>query len=97
MDAQDGKLLESLTLSTVVAGVGVKVLVAAGGREAIGGSLLGLQLVQLGLVLLAALVGSPVLVSQGSVAHIAMMSGRMDGLEAVVRVRGEDVSHVDEE
>lgn len=79
-----------------MAGVGVKVLVAAGGRETIGGSLLGLQFVQLGLVLLAALVGSPVLVGEGSVAHIAVMSGWVDGLEAVVRVRGKDVGHVGE-
>lgn len=86
--------MRSLTLSTVVAGVGVKVFVAASGRGTIGSGLLGLQFVQLGLVLLTALVGSPVLVGQSSVAHIAVMSGRMDGLEAVVRVRGKDVSHI---
>jgi hypothetical protein len=96
VDAEDGKWLKSLTLSTIVAGIRVKVLVDAGSRPTIGSSLLGLQSVQLGLVLLAALVGSPVFVGEGSVAHIAVMSGRMDGLEAVVRVRGKDVSHVGE-
>ena len=94
-EAKYGKRFRSLTLSTIVAGVRVNVLVATG-SDTIGGGLLGLQFVQLGLVLLAAFVGGPVLVGEGSVAHIAVMSGRMCGLEAVVRVRGKDVSHVGE-
>ena len=77
----------SLTLSAVVAGVGVKVLVALGSRPTIGSSLLGLQFLKLSLVLLAALMGSSVLVGNGSVALNTMMIGGMNRLEAVVRVR----------
>jgi hypothetical protein len=88
-------LSESLTLSTVVTGVGVEVLLAVGSAPAIGSILLGLQFVELGLVILAALMGSSVLVSQGSVADIAVMSAGVDVLEAVVGVCREDVGHLD--
>jgi hypothetical protein len=93
--ADDGILSESLTLSAVVAGVGVEVLVVLGSRPTIGSSFLNLQFLQLGLVLLAALVGSSVLVGESSVADIAVMLAGVDLLEAVVGVRREDVSHVD--
>lgn len=79
-----------------MAGVGVDVLVAIGSRPTIGSSLLGLQLLQRGLVLLAALMGSSVLVSNGSVADITMVVGGMNALEAVVRMGREDVGHIDE-
>ena len=79
-----------------MAGVGVGVLVAIGSRPTIGSSLLGLQFFQRGLVLLAALMGRSVLVSNGSVADITMMIGGMNALEAVVRMGREDVGHLDE-
>jgi hypothetical protein len=78
-----------------VAGVWVEVLVALGSRPTIDSSFLDLQFFQLGLVLLAALVGSSVLVGESSVADIAVMLAGVDLLEAVVGVRREDVSHVD--
>jgi hypothetical protein len=88
-------LSDSLTLSTVVTGVGVEVLLAVGSTPAIGSILLGLQFVKHSLVLLAALMGSSVLVGQGSVADIAVMSAGVDVLEAVVGVCREDVGHFD--
>jgi hypothetical protein len=78
-----------------VAGVGVDILVAIGSRPTIGSSLVGLQLLQRGLVLLAALMGRSVLVGNGSVTDITVVVDWMDALEAVVWVGREDVGHVD--
>lgn len=85
-----GKSSRSLTLATVVAGIGVDVFISF---RSIGGSFLSLQLLQLGAVLLAAIVGSSVLVCQGSVADIAVMLAGVDGLATRIGVRRENVGH----
>lgn len=80
----------SLTLATVVAGIGINVLVAFG---SVGGSFLGLLSLQFSSVLLAAFVSGPVLVGEGSVTNTAVMSARVDGLATRVGVRRKNVCH----
>lgn len=82
--------LRSLTLATVVAGIGVNVLASL---RSVGSGFLSLLLLQLGPVFLAAIMGSSILVGQSSVTDIAVVEVRVDGLATRVRVRGEDICH----
>lgn len=89
-NSREEGVVKILTLATVVAGIGINVLVALGG---VGGGFLGLLFLQFGAVLLAAFVSGPVLVCQGSVTDSTVVGARVDGLTTRVRVRRKDVRH----